>query len=111
MLKALSQPHELGHGFSLEFLDVFVLLLKLTVRGVLEGAELEGLVCSLVINLLLQVVLAIVHLLHDVLLALNTRLYLTIELVLKTYYMSIIRLAKNITNLYATAFYLRLSVS
>ena len=83
MLELLTHFHEFSHGFSLELLDVLVLLLKLAVRVVLKSAQLEGLGSSLVVNLLLQVVLRVVHFLHYVLLALNAGLHLTIELVLQ----------------------------
>ena len=83
MLELLTHFHEFSHGFSLELLDVLVLLLKLAVRVVLKSAQLEGLGSSLVVNLLLQVVLRVVHFLHYVLLALNASLYLTIKLVLQ----------------------------
>ncbi len=85
MLKVLSKSHEFGHGLSLELLDVFVLFLKLTVCIIFESTELERLVRALVVNFLLQVVLAVVDLLHDVLFTFNSSLYLTIELVLQTY--------------------------
>ena len=84
VLETLSQPHELGHRFSLELFDIFVLLFELIVRLVLEGTQLKRFVSPLVINFLLQVVLAIVNFLHDVFLPLDSRLHLTIELILKT---------------------------
>ena len=37
MLEAFSETHELSHRFSLELLNVFVLLLELTVCGVFKG--------------------------------------------------------------------------
>ena len=85
MLKALTQAHEFSHGFALELLDVLVLLFELAVRLVLERPQLQRFVSPLVINLLLQVVLAIVNFLHDVLLPLDPSLHLTIELILETY--------------------------
>ena len=80
MFEAFTKSHEFSHGFLLELLDVFVLLLELAVRVVLEGTELQRLVCPLVVNLLLQVVLAVVHFLQDVLLSFDSGLHLTIEL-------------------------------
>ena len=85
MLKLLAHLHEFSHGLSLEFLDVLVLLLKLAVRVVLKSAQLERLGGSLVVDLLLQVVLRVVDLLHYVLLALNASLHLAIELILQAY--------------------------
>jgi len=61
-----------------------VLLLELVVGIVFECAKLECLVSTLLVKFLMQVVLAVVHFLHDVLLALYARLHLTIELVLQT---------------------------
>lgn len=84
ILEALSESHKLGHSFPLELFDIFVLFFKLTVSCVLEGTELQRLVSALVINLLLQIVLAVIHLLHDILLTFDSHLNLTIELVLKT---------------------------
>lgn len=85
VFELLSQPHELGHCFSLELLNILVLLLQLRVGVVLEGSEFQGLVGPLIIDLLLQVVLAVVDLLHDVLFALDSRLHLPVELVLQPY--------------------------
>ena len=62
-----------------------MLLLKLAVRVVLKSAQLERLGGSLVVDLLLQVVLRVVDLLHYVLLALNASLHLAIELILQAY--------------------------
>ena len=53
MFKSFSESHEFSHCFTLELLNIFVLLLKLTVCGVLESAELQRLISALVINLLL----------------------------------------------------------
>ena len=36
VLEALTKTHELGHGLTLELLDIFVLLLQLTVSCVFE---------------------------------------------------------------------------
>ena len=85
VLKAFSETHEFGHSLFLELFDVLVLLLQLLCCVVLECSELQRLVRSLIVNLLLQVVLAVDHLLHYVLLALDSRLNLAIELVLQVY--------------------------
>lgn len=84
MLKALTKTHELSHSLALKLLNVFVLLLQLTVRGVFECTKLKRFVGTLVVNLLLQVVLAIVNFLHDILFSLDSRLYFPIKLILKT---------------------------
>ena len=85
MFEVFTESRELSHCFPLELLNVFVLLFELAISVILEGAELKCFVSTLVINFLVEVVLAVVDLLHDVLLAFNTRLHLTIELILKTY--------------------------
>lgn len=85
VLETLAEPHELSHCFPLELLDIFVLLLELTVCVVFEGAELQRLVCSLVVDFLLQIVLAVVDFLQDVLLTLDSGLHLSIKLRLKAY--------------------------
>lgn len=84
MLKSLSKSHELSHCLSLELFNVFVLLFQLTVSTVLECTEFERFVCAFVVNLLLQVVLAIVNFLHDILFSFDTRLNFAIELILET---------------------------
>jgi len=94
ILEALSQAHELRHCFLLELFDILVLLLQLRIGAVLEGSQLESLVGSLVVNLLLKVVLAVVDFLHDVFLAFNARLHLTVKLVLKTYITDIVQLTE-----------------
>jgi hypothetical protein len=98
MLKSLSESHELSHCLSLELFNVFVLLLQLTVSTVLECTEFERFVCAFIVNFLLQVVLAIVDFLHDILLSFDTRLNLAIELILETCkqkYVSIIMMMGN----------------
>lgn len=83
ILEAFSESHELSHGLPLKLFDIFVLFFKLTVSCVLKCTKLQRLVSALVINLLLQVILAVVHLLHDILLTFDSHLNLAIELVLK----------------------------
>ena len=84
MLESLPQSHELSHGLSLEFFDILVLPLKLPICLIFECTKFQRLVCALIIYLLLEVVLAIVHLLHDVLLTFYPRLNLAIKLILQT---------------------------
>ena len=84
MFKVLTESSKLSHCLTLELLNVFVLLFELAIGIILESAELKCFVSSFVINLLVEVVLAVVDLLHDIFLAFNTRLHLTIELILKT---------------------------
>ena len=62
-----------------------MLLFQLTVSVILEGSKLQRLISSLILNLLLQIILAVVNFLHDILFTLNSCLYFAIELVLKTY--------------------------
>lgn len=84
VFEVLTESCELSHCLPLELLNVFVLLFELAIGIILESAELKCFVSSFVINLLVEVVLAVVDLLHDIFLAFNTRLHLTIELILKT---------------------------
>ena len=84
ILEALSQAHELSHCFFLELFDILVLFLQLRDGAVFEGSQLESLVGSLVVNLLLKVVLAVVDFLHDVFFAFNASLNFTVKLILKT---------------------------
>ena len=60
-----------------------MLLLQLVVSVVFELTKLECLVSTLLVKLFVQIVLAIVHFLHDVFFTLNARLNLTIKLVLQ----------------------------
>ena len=84
VFEVLTESCELSHCLTLELLNVFVLLFELAIGIILESAELKCFVSSFVINLLVEVVLAVVDLLHDIFFAFNTRLHLTIELILKT---------------------------
>ena len=84
VFEVLTESCKLSHCLPLELLNVFVLLFELAIGIILESAELKCFVSSFVINLLVEVVLAVVDLLHDIFLAFNTRLHLTIELILKT---------------------------
>jgi hypothetical protein len=85
VLEVFSEFHELDHGLALELLHVLMLLLELLVALVLKGAQFERLVGPLRIDLLLQVVLVVVHLLHYVLFSFDTGLYFRVELVLQAF--------------------------
>lgn len=85
VFELLSQTHELCHCVPLELFNVFVLFLQLAVGVVFEGAELKRFVGALVVNLFLQVVLAVVHFLEDILLSLDARLHLSVKLRLQAY--------------------------
>ena len=91
MLETLAHDGELSHSLPLELFNKLVLLLKLVVGAILECAELKCLVSSLLIKFLVQVILAVVNLLHDILLTLYAGLHLSIKLILKTYSVDIVK--------------------
>ena len=75
----LPQPFEFIHRLPLEFFHVLVLSLKLILHVVSEGAELQALVCALIIYLLMKFVLLIVQLLQNVLFTVDTSLHLIVK--------------------------------
>ena len=85
VFEGLTQALELGHRLALEFFNILMLLLELATAVVFECSKLKRLISSLFIYLLMQFVLRIVNLLHNVFLALDTGLALAVELVLQVY--------------------------
>ena len=85
MFECLAQAFELGHALALEFLNILVLSFQLTSRFVLELAELEGLVSTFLVNLLMEFILGVVDFLHDVFLSFDACLALAVEFVLKVW--------------------------
>jgi hypothetical protein len=85
VLQRFPQYQKLSKSFSLESLDVLVLLVKFAKGVVLEFAEGQRFVCALSVDLLMQVVFGIVDGLHDILLPLNSSFNFGIESVLQLY--------------------------
>lgn len=86
MFELLSVPHELGHSFTLEFFDVLVLPPEVHGDSVFEGSELERLIGSLFVDLLVELVFSVINFLQDVLLSFDSGCNFPIEAVLQTYY-------------------------
>lgn len=85
VLQGLAQDQELTESLLLEALNVLVLAIQLPQRIVLELAQAQTFVGALGIDSLVQSVLRVVDSLHDVFLALDSRLDLSVKSVLQLY--------------------------
>lgn len=85
VLQGLAQDQELTESLLLEALNVLVLAIQLPQRIVLELAQAQTFVGALGIDTLVQSVLRVVNSLHDVFLALDSRLDLSVKSVLQLY--------------------------
>ena len=85
MFKLLPQNKEFPKSFPLELFNILVLLVEQAKRVIFEFTQRQRFVCSLRVDLLVQVVLSIVHRLHDILLPGDPSLNLDIEAVLQLY--------------------------
>jgi len=83
VLQGLAQDQELAESLLLEALNVLVLAIQLPQRIVLELAQAQTFVGALGIDTLVQSVLRVVNSLHDVFLALDSRLDLSVKSVLQ----------------------------
>jgi len=83
VLQGLAQDQELTESLLLEALNVLVLAIQLPQRIVLELAQAQTFVGALGIDTLVQSVLRVVNSLHDVFLALDSRLDLSVKSVLQ----------------------------
>jgi hypothetical protein len=85
VLQGLAQDQELAESLLLEALNVLVLAIQLPQRIVLELAQAQTFVGALGIDTLVQSVLRVVNSLHDVFLALDSRLDLSVKSILQLY--------------------------
>ena len=85
VLQGLTQDQELAESLLLEALNVLVLAIQLPQRIVLELAQAQTFVGALGIDTLVQSVLRVVNSLHDVFLALDSRLDLSVKSILQLY--------------------------
>lgn len=85
VLQGLAQDQELTESLLLEALNVLVLAIQLPQRIVLELAQAQTFVGALGIDTLVQSVLRVVNSLHDVFLALDSRLDLSVKSILQLY--------------------------